>query len=189
MALTDKQTAVLVSAAANILQSHVIADAEGEFTAAQVKGILVSLATKELILLNKIEDGDKTIELTGKGREILNPTPEPEVSHWLEVHTTRQANCPGCDRVAAEDQGEVDPAWYEKPAKKATAAKGNSTIEVTEDLQDPEFYGKLNRKQCLAILAEAGYTGPVSYLMPKLRAITEQFGTLTTDMEAEITGE
>lgn len=29
----------------------------------------------------------------------------------------------------------------------------------------------LTRKQCLEILAEAGYTGPTSYLMPKLRQI------------------
>lgn len=30
---------------------------------------------------------------------------------------------------------------------------------------------KLTRKQCLAVLAALNYTGPTSYLMPKLRAI------------------
>jgi len=33
---------------------------------------------------------------------------------------------------------------------------------------------ELTRKQCLEILAEAGYTGPTSYLMPKLRQIVAE---------------
>lgn len=43
----------------------------------------------------------------------------------------------------------------------------------------------MTRKQCLEALAAVGYTGPTSYLMPRLREIVAEQGALTTEQAGD----
>lgn len=50
----------------------------------------------------------------------------------------------------------------------ATCSRVEAAEEAAEDIEQPEH---MTRKECVAVLKAVGYTGPVSYPMPKLRNI------------------
>lgn len=58
-------------------------------------------------------------------------------------------------------------------------------VEEAKQDESPAEPKPMTRKQCLEALAAAGYTGPTSYLMPRLREIVEEQGALTTDQAGE----
>lgn len=90
----------------------------------------------------------------------------------------------GAESVALYLQTQDDsPAPAPAPVKKATPAPAKARVEP--EAETPAEPKPMTRKQCLEALAAAGYTGPTSYLMPRLREIVEEQGALTTDQAGE----
>ena len=71
-------------------------------------------------------------------------------------------------------------------APKATTAKSSpAPAKATPAEETPAEPKAMTRKQCLEALAAVGYTGPTSYLMPRLREIVAEQGALTTEQAGD----
>lgn len=111
----------------------------------------------------------QTVRTRSAAREIVKENPgatyakDPENSGWIVTFPV----------VETEPEPEPAPAAETDPepvviAEAGKVEKGEVTVQATADTTKP-----LTRKQCVEALKAVGYTGPTSYLMPKLRAIVD----------------